>query len=111
MRSGRQKAKWHLEMVDNLFTNYNHKKHLEQVKASKPLICTAMDLMTNQQCLESGAKYQPAEVILKQAKELSKYCGRVLLIPKYKLLLPTDFPYWLAYSVPTSHGGTSIEPS
>ena len=33
-----------------------------------------------------------------------------MLIPKYKLPLPLDFPYWLAYSIPTSHGGTSIEP-
>lgn len=111
MRSGRYKAKWHLEMVDNLFTSYNHEKHLAQVKASKPLLCTAMDLMTEEQCLEVGAKYQPAKVILGQAKELSKYCGRVLLIPKYKLPLPRDFPYWLAYSVPTSHGGTDIETS
>ena len=53
MRSGKYKAKWHLEMVDNLFTNYNHERHLAQVKESKPLICTAMDLMTEQQCLES----------------------------------------------------------
>jgi len=100
----------HMGMVDNLYENYDHDRHIAEVKKSKPMICTAMDIMTKEQCAISGVKYQPYHQILEQARELSKYCGRVLLIPKYKVLLPTDFNYWLAYSVPTSYGGTEIEP-
>lgn len=48
--------------------------------------------------------------ILKEARELSQYCGRVMLIPKCKVPLPTDFQHWLAFSIPTSYGGTDIEP-
>lgn len=100
----------HMQMVDNLYSNYDHEKHLAEVKKSKPLIATAMDILTPEQCQSDGVKHQSYGDILRQAKELAQYCGRVLLIPKYKIPLPTDFRFWLAYSVPTSHGGTTVEP-
>ncbi|HEY9646758.1 MAG TPA: DUF6610 family protein, partial [Chroococcidiopsis sp.] len=84
--------------IDNEYLNYDHDRHLEAVKKHKPLIATAQDIMN----------IDDLPRILKQARELSQYCGRVLLIPKVKSWLPNGF--WLAYSIPTSHGGTPIEP-
>lgn len=86
----------HICMIDNDWKNYNHEKHLERVKKHKPLICTARDIEHPEQLPE----------IIRQAKELSQYAGRVLLIPKCKVPLPSN--YWLAFSVPTGHGKTDI---
>lgn len=87
------------QMVDNEWHNYNHQKHLERVKEHKPLVATARDIESPEQLPK----------ILAQAKELALYCGRVLLIPKCKVTLPAES--WLAFSVPTKYGGTTIEPS
>lgn len=88
----------HVQMIDNEYMDYDHDRHLAMVKKHKPLIATAQDIMD----------INDLPRILKQARELSQYCGRVLLIPKVKSWLPKGF--WLAYSIPTSHGGTQIEP-
>ncbi|NJO63019.1 MAG: hypothetical protein HC836_33815 [Richelia sp. RM2_1_2] len=86
-------------MIDNDWKNYDHAKHLEMVKRNKPLIATVRDIVHPSQ-LPSA---------LKQALEISQYCGKVIVIPKCKVSIPSQ--YWLGYSVPTSHGGTDIEPS
>lgn len=88
----------HVEMIDNRWKDYDHNRHLEIVKKHKPLLATAQDI----------EDINDLPRILKQARELGQYCGRVLLIPKVKSWLPKGF--WLAYSIPTSHGGTQIEP-
>jgi N-acetylglutamate synthase-like GNAT family acetyltransferase len=88
-----------VEMIDNEYRNYNHAKHLEMVRKHKPLIATALDIQ----------RMEDLPLILKQAREISQYCGRVIIIPKIKSWLPNE--YWLGYSIPTSHGGTQIEES
>jgi GNAT superfamily N-acetyltransferase len=97
LRSDQAKTPQHCQMVDNHWTGYDHKSHLAAVQHHKPLVATARDLEHPDQLSE----------ILRQAGELQKYAGRVLLIPKCKVLLPSG--YWLAYSVPTQYGGTDIE--
>lgn len=100
MRSnGRNKAHEHMQMIDNDWgEGYNHQQHLECIKRNKPIVATVRDIVSIEQLPEA----------LKHAREISKYCGRVLLIPKVKSWLPRE--YWLGYSIPTSHGGTPIEP-
>lgn len=85
-------------MIDNDWKNYNHNKHLEMTKRNKPLIATARDIENSSQLLE----------ILEQAEELNQHCGKVIIIPKCKVEIPTR--YWLGFSVPTSHGHTNINP-
>jgi ribosomal protein S18 acetylase RimI-like enzyme len=97
--NGRNLAHEHMQMIDNEWGKaYRHEQHLECVKRNKPLVATVRDIESIEQLPEA----------LKHARELAKYCGRVLLIPKVKSWLPKE--YWLAYSIPTSHGGTLIEP-
>lgn len=97
LRSDQAKSLSHCQMIDNHWVEYDHSKHLAIVQQHKPLVATARDVEHLDQL--------PS--ILQQAKELSEYAGRVLLIPKCKVPLPAG--YWLAYSVPTTYGGTSIE--
>lgn len=96
LRSTETDVDTHVCMVDNHWTEYNHEQHLERVKKHKPLICTARDIEYPEQLPE----------ILKQAKELAQYSGRVLLIPKCRVPLPVN--YWLAYSVPSGYGKTDL---
>ena len=111
MRSGSGcNPRGHLEMVDNLFTKYTHHQHLELVKDTRPFIATALDVMTETQCRNNGQTYHPLEDILGWAREISQYCGRVILIPKYEFEIPNDLRCWLGYSIPTSHGGTPVSP-
>ena len=86
-------------MIDNEWgDSYKHERHLAMVKRNKPLIATVQDIETIEQL----------PTALKHARELAQYCGRVILIPKVKCWLPQK--YWLGYSIPTGHGGTSINP-
>lgn len=97
--NGRNKAHKHMMMIDNEWgDSYNHQQHSNLVKQQKPLIATIKDIESIEQLPQA----------LKHARELAPYCGRVILIPKVKCWLPDD--YWLGYSIPTSHGGTKIEP-
>lgn len=91
--------KSHVQMIDNEYRNYNHSRHVEMVKRHKPLLATVQDVM----------KEDDIPRILEEAKELSQYVGRILIIPKIKFNVPSQ--YWLAFSVPSSHGGTKIEPN
>jgi len=89
----------HCPMIDNNWKEYNHSKHLELIKKCKPLLATALDI-------ESVDQYNE---ILSMAQEISKYCGRVILIPKCKIDLNIiNFPFWLGFSVPTKYGGTEL---
>lgn len=97
--AGRNNASRHMEMIDNDWKDYDHKQHLAAVKANKPLIATARDI----------EKIEDLPKILKEARELAQYAGRVILIPKVETWIPNG--YWLGYSVPTSFGGTTINPS
>lgn len=96
-RSDQSKTPKHCQIIDNHWVAYNHFKHLGVVRHHKPLVATARDIE------------EPSSLpdILREAKELAHYAGRVLLIPKCKVPMPTD--YWLAYSVPTRYGRTKIE--
>ena len=99
LRSDQTKVKSHCFMVDNHWKAYNHGKHLEIVKNHKPFLATAQDIEYPEQYNE----------VLNQCREISKYCGRVILIPKCKVdLSKIDFPYWLAFSVPTKYGGCKL---
>ncbi|MEA5595674.1 DUF6610 family protein [Rivularia sp. UHCC 0363] len=85
-------------MIDNDWKKYNHSKHLEMIRRNKPLIATARDIEDISQLNE----------VLSQAEEISQYCGKVIIIPKCKVEIPSY--YWLGFSVPTSHGNTTINP-
>lgn len=96
--NGKNKDHWHMAMIDNEWGDaYRHEQHLAMVKRNKPLIATVKDIESVEQLPEA----------LKQARELARYCGRIILIPKVKTWLPSK--YWLGYSIPTRHGGTKIE--
>lgn len=98
-KSDESKVRSHkVSMLDNNFKDYNHQQHLEEIKFHKPLIATALDV----------TKTVDLSVVLNQAQEISNYCGRVILIPKCIFELPTNFSYWLGYSIPTSYGGTLV---
>lgn len=86
--------------IDNHWQNYCHKNHLKIVEQHKPLLATACDVENEKDLPE----------IISQAKELTKFCGRVLLIPKVKFKYDLiDFPFWWGFSVPTNYGGTQVE--
>lgn len=87
----------HVEMIDNNWKCFDYQQHLGAIKKHKPLIATALDI----------ENINDLPMILKQAREIAKYCGRVLLIPKVKCWLPNEF--WLGYSEPSSHGATNLE--
>ena len=90
--------KIHIAMIDNDWKNYDYQKHLELIQKQKPLIATVQDIESLEQL----------PLALKQAREIAKYCGRVIVIPKVKCWIPTQ--YWLGFSIPTSHGGCTIDP-
>ncbi len=96
--SGKNIPHRHMMMVDNDYKNYKHEQHLEMVKRNKPLIATALDVTSPEQLPE----------VLMQAEELSKYAGRVLIIPKCDVQIPEK--YWLGYSVDSNYGSTPLSP-
>jgi hypothetical protein len=89
--------------IDIEWANYSFQRHLEAVRATRPLVTVAMDV-TNPRRL-------PA--IIDQALELNLYCDCVVVVPKHPSmanqldwLIPKQFI--LGYSVPTRYGGTTI---
>jgi hypothetical protein len=89
--------------IDIEWANYSFRRHLDAVRATRPLLTVAMDV-TNPRRL-------PA--ILDQALELGLYCDRVVVVPKHlsmanqlDWIIPNQFI--LGYSVPTRYGGTTI---
>lgn len=99
MRSDQMEVKPSVSMIDNNWHNYNHNQHLQLIKENKPLLATARDIDNKNDVTK----------IIDQAREISNYCGRVLVIPKIEFdLSPIDFPFWLAYSVPSGYGKSDL---
>lgn len=84
--------------IDNDWKQYNHTKHLETVKKYKPLLATIKDLET----------IEDYEYIKTNIQEFSKYCGRLLIIPKLEVPLDIQENYWIAFSVPSRYGKTTL---
>lgn len=94
------KPGWHMEMIDNEWGGgYRHNHHVSLIQQNKPLVATVRDITSIEQLPEA----------VRHAREIAPYCGRVILIPKIKSWLPSEF--WLGFSVPSSHGFTPVEPS
>ena len=102
--SGRHK----IIFVDNEFSEYNHEKHINDVKHIKPKYATVRDLMTQQQCDEAEIKYYSIEQILQQAEEIDQYAENTIVIPKYDCLDDIPEKFMLGYSIPASYGGTPL---
>ncbi|HJY88794.1 MAG: DUF6610 family protein [Candidatus Acidiferrum sp.] len=92
--------------LDIEWKDYCFKRHLEAVKATRPMVTVALDI------------HDPRSLqrILDQASELNLHSERVIIVPKHPSLrnkLDTVIPkrFWLGYSVPTRYGGTTIPPS
>jgi hypothetical protein len=91
--------------IDIEWKNYCFPRHLAAVKATRPILTVAMDI------LDSRALPR----VLDQAHELSQYCQHVVVVPKHLSLkdkldhvIPKQF--LLGFSVPTKYGGTTIPP-
>lgn len=100
--------RFQITFIDNEYTNYNHKHHLEVVKRFTPKYCTVMDVMTEKQCAKDNIKYHSLKQILEWAEELSQHAQNVIVIPKYDCLDKIPEKFMLGYSIPTSHGGTPL---
>lgn len=86
--------------VDNCWDKYNHNEHLECVKKHKPLLATIKDVENNEDLI----------YIKNNIEEFSKYCGRVVIIPKYYFnLKEIQSKFWIGYSIPTRHGKTVVD--
>lgn len=94
--------------VDNDFKKYDHQKHLEFVKQTKPKYATVRDIMTEDQCQQDGIIYYSFDQIMTWAQELNEYARNVIVIPKYDCLDKIPENYVLGYSVLTSYGGTPM---
>jgi hypothetical protein len=103
--SGRHKVVF----VDCDYKKYNHEKHLASVKQFSPKYATVRDIMNEEQCNEAGIEFFSFDQIMNWAYELSEYAENVVLIPKIDVIdrIPAD-KFMLGYSIPTSHGGTTI---
>jgi hypothetical protein len=99
-----------LQFIDNDYFNYDHEKHVDCVQKFHPKYCTVMDVMTEAQCQKDNITYYPLEHILDWAEELRQYAEHVIVIPKYDCLDKIPDYFMLGYSVPTSHGGTPLDP-
>ena len=91
--------------IDVDWKHYSFKKHLEAVKAIKPLMTVARDI----------ERVIDLERTLDQANELCAHCKYVVIVPKHPALterLNAELPrtFILGYSVPTRYGGTKIPP-
>ena len=84
--------------IDNDWKKYNHNKHLETIKKYKPMLATIKDL-------ETVEDYQ---YIKDNIAEFSKYCGRLLIIPKLEIDLDITEDFWIAFSVPSRYGKTTV---
>jgi len=91
--------------IDIDWKNYNFKNHLEIVKKIRPFMTVARDL-------EDAILL---DQVISEAKKLSKYCSRIIIVPKDKKLkddieyiLGKSNKFILGYSVPTGYGKTNI---
>lgn len=96
--------------IDNDYFHYNHQVHLAAVQELKPKYATVMDIMTPIQCVKDGIEHHSLPQILDWAYELDEYAENVIVIPKFDCLDQIPEQFVLGYSVPTSHGGTPLQP-
>lgn len=93
-------------LIDIDWQYYDFRKHLDAVKATKPLLTIARDIEDKSQLKR----------VLDQANELALWTSRVVIVPKdprlapnLSELIPPNF--LLGYSTPTRYGATVIPPS
>jgi hypothetical protein len=102
--SGRHK----ILFVDCDYKKYNQKKHLDSVKEFRPKYATVRDIMSQDQCAKDGIEYFSFEQIIDYAYELNEYAENVILIPKIDVINQIPDNFMLGFSIPTSHGGTTM---
>lgn len=90
-------------LIDVDWKKYNYSAHLEAVRQVRPLLTIAKDVVDIAEL--------PA--VLRQAKELQRWAGHVVIVPKDESLGPklrelVPRRFLLGYSVPTSYGETLI---
>jgi hypothetical protein len=108
VRTDEFSGKHKVTFVDCDYKKYNHEKHLKSVKEFKPKYATVRDIMSEEQCKEAGIEYFPLNQILDYAYELKEYADNVILIPKIDVIDQIPDGFMLGYSIPTSHGGTTV---
>lgn len=91
--------------IDIVWSDYCFRRHLEAVRATRPLMTVARDIEDMRHLART----------LDQAEELALHCSRVIVVPKSARLskemndlIPKHFI--LGYSVPSRYGGTKIPP-
>ena len=91
-------------MIDIEWNKYDFKRHLESVRAVRPIMTVAKDI--------EDIRNLPK--LLDQAGELQQWCERVIIVPKDPKFnheairrIPTNFI--IGYSVPTKYGSTSLD--
>lgn len=91
--------------LDIDWRNYNYQRHLDAVKATRPLLTVARDIERVSQLKE----------VLEQADELAQYARQVIVVPKDRRLATSlnriPAQYLLGFSVPTKYGKTVIRPA
>lgn len=105
----RMRERHRLVFIDNNYTAYDHKQHLDFVKEHRPKYATVRDIMSREQCREASVDYYELEQILDWAEELNEFAEHVIVIPKYDCIEQLDKKFMLGYSIPTSHGGTYVD--
>jgi len=95
--------------IDNEWDNYNHETHVRDVKEYRPKYATTRDIVAKDECREKNIEYYSIEQVLEWASELDQYADNVIVIPKYDCIEEIPEKYVLGYSVPTSHGGTTVD--
>jgi hypothetical protein len=95
-----------LGFLDIDWKNYNFTRHLAAAKDTRPLLTVARDIENRVQLRR----------VIEEAHELSRFCDRVVVVPKapslaahFETLIPPQFV--LGFSVPTKYGGTAICPT
>lgn len=101
--------------MDNEWHGYDHQQHLASVKEFTPKYATTRDIMTRQQCDESGVEFYTFDEIMDFAKDVAEYTENIIIIPKHDILakIPDTIGnarVVLGYSVPSSYGRTDIHP-
>jgi len=107
-RVGKYRGRHDVLFVDCNYRKYDHEKHLASVKEFEPKYATVRDIMNKQQCKEADIEYFSFNQIMNYAWELNKYAENVILIPKIDVIDKIPAEFMLGYSIPTSHGGTTI---
>jgi hypothetical protein len=92
----------HVGFLDIDWKNYRFRPHLSAVRATKPAMTVARDLV----------RMSDLNRVLDEAEELGQYAGLVIVVPKASRLaeridlIPAKFV--LGFSVPTKYGATRL---